>query len=53
MKLTSFQQENVFDFEFKTNDKAKMGGETVPSTGKRGAGPDVFWAGRETDDVSK
>lgn len=27
--------------------------ETIPSTGKRGAGPDVFWVGRETDDVSK
>lgn len=39
---------NGFDFGFRLVILKK-----VPSTGKRGAGPDVFWAGRETDDVSK
>lgn len=30
-----------------------MRSATIPSTGKRGAGPVGFWVGRETDDVSK
>ena len=55
MKLASLQK-NGFDFDFQTiqqKRRKEVRDETVPSTGKRGAGPDVFWGGRETDDVSK
>lgn len=44
---------SCFNFRFKIVLWTQTLGETVPSTGKRGAGPDVFWAGSETEDVSK